>query len=106
MEKAPQEGGRLGKFARWLSKPAAASIRMPALPWFLNLLRAGRKRVRDRDDAEDNLAKLLNVVWDRDQLALRASSDAFAAFRGLLAWLVERQNALGLELQGRIGGLS
>jgi len=107
MEKAPQDGRRLGKFAGWLSKPAAASIRLRVLPWFLEQFVVGKKRDRDRDnDAPDNVARLLNVVWDRDQVALRASSQAFAAFRGLLAWLVERQNSLGLELQGRIGGLS
>lgn len=107
MEKAPQDGRRLGKFAGWLSKPAAASIRLRVLPWFLEQFRVGKKRGRDReDDAPDNVARLLNVVWDQDQVALRASNQAFSAFRGLLAWLVERQNSLGLELQGRIGGLS
>jgi hypothetical protein len=52
------------------------------------------------------LAKLLNLVWDQDQSSLHTSSESFAAFRGLLARLVERQNSLALELQGRIGGLA
>ncbi len=60
--------------------------------------------IRD-DDAEADLAKLLHVLWDQDQARLRATGEAFAAFRGLLAWLVERQHAPGLERQGRIGGL-
>lgn len=107
MEKAPQEGRRLGKFARWLSKSAAALIRLRALPWFLGQLQAKKERSRYReDDVEDDLAKLLNVVWEQDQSPLRATNEAFAAFRGLLAWLVQRQNSLGLELQGRIGGLA
>jgi hypothetical protein len=77
------------------------------LPWLLDQLGVDKKRERDRDDdARDNVAKLLNVMWDSDQTALRASSQAFAAFRGLLACLVEHQNSLGLELQGRIGGLA
>jgi hypothetical protein len=107
MENAPQEGKRLGKFASWLSKPAAAPIRLRVLPWFVAQVRPGEERSVCRDDdVEDELAKLLNVVWDQDQLSLRASSEPFAAFRGLLAWLVECQNSLGLELQGRIGGLT
>lgn len=101
MEKAPQEGRRLGRFARWLSGPAATSIRLRVLPWFLGQLQAYRD-----DDSVDDLAKLLNVAWDQDQNPLRASGESFAAFRGLLAWLVERQNSLGLELQGRLGGLT
>lgn len=107
MENAPKEGSRLGKFARWLSKAAAAPIRLRVLPWFVAQLQPGEERsVYRDDDVEDDLAKLLNVVWDQDQRSLRASSEPFVAFRGLLAWLVERQNSLGLELQGRIGGLA
>lgn len=107
MEKAPQDGRRLAKFARWLSKPAAAAIRLRTLAWFLRLLQVEEERSLYRDeDADDDLAKLLNVVWDQDQSGLRAASESFSAFRGLLAWLVERQNSLGLELQGRIGGLT
>jgi hypothetical protein len=107
MEKAPQRGRRLGRFARWLSSPPAAAIRLRTLGWFLGLLQVDEERaVWHDEDADDDLAKLLNVVWDRDQIALRSTSESFAAFRGLLAWLVERQNALGLELQGRIGGLA
>lgn len=106
MEKAPQEGRRLGKFAHWLSKAAAASVRLRVLPWFVAQLQSGKERSVYGDfDAEDSLAKLLNVVWDHDQLPLRASDESFSAFRRLLTWLVERQNSLGLELQGRIGGL-
>lgn len=107
MEKAPLNGRRLGKFARWLSRPAAAAIRLRTLAWFLERLQADENRSVYRDeDADDDLAKLLNVVWDQDQSRLRAASESFAAFRSLLAWLVERQNSLGLEIQGRIGGLA
>lgn len=107
MENAPQEGRRLGKFARWLAKSAAAPIRLRVLPWFAAQLQSGKERPVYRDeDAEDDLARLLNVVWDQEQSSLRATSEPFAAFRGLLAWLVERQNDRGLELQGRIGGLA
>lgn len=107
MEKAPQDGRRLGRFARWLSRNSAASIRLRALPWFLGRLQADEERGVYRDkDAEDDLAKLLNVLWDQDQNRLRSTTESFAAFRGLLAWLIERQNSLGLELQGRIGGLA
>lgn len=107
MENAPQEGRRLGRFARWLSTPAAAPIRLDTLSWFRGRLQAdvGHSYWRD-EHTENDLAKLLNAVWDQDQHRLHSAPDAFAAFRGLLAWLVERQNARGLELQGRIGGLA
>lgn len=106
MDKAPQTGRRLGKFARWLSTPAGTSIRLRVLPWFVAQLQPEKQRTMHRsDDVQDDLAKLLNTVWDQDQLQLRASSESFSAFRGLLAWLVECQNSFGLELQGRIGGL-
>jgi hypothetical protein len=104
MEKVRREARRLAKFAGWLSKPPAAKIRLLTLPWFRNVLTDEKRSAYRDDDIEDDLAKLLNVVWEQDQVALRATSEAFAAFRGLLAWLVGRQNASGLELQGRIGG--
>ncbi len=107
MRTAPRDGRRLGRFAGWLSKPAAADIRLGTLAWFLECVRADKVRSAYRDeDPDDALAKLLNVVWEQDQNQLRANADSFAAFRGLLAWLVERQNALGMDLQGRIGGLT
>ena len=106
MENVPLEGRRLGNFAMWLRRPAAAPIRLRTLPWMLGRVRVDKERALYYvEEAEDPIAKLLNVVWDQDQNSLRAATEAFAAFRGLLAWLVERQNALGLELFGRIGGL-
>lgn len=107
MDKAPQAASRLAKFARWLSTPAAPAIRLRTLPWFLERLRTDEEHFIYPDNkADDDLAKLLNVIWDFDQAPLRARPESFAAFRGLLAWLAERQNSLGLELQGRIGGLA
>jgi len=107
MDKAPQDGRRLAKFARWLSKAAATSIRLRVLTWFVAELQRLKYRSVNRDgDVDEELAKLLNVIWDEDQTFLRATGEAFVAFRGLLTWLVERQNSLGLELQGRIGGLA
>jgi len=107
MDKAPQQGRRLGRFARWLSRSAAATIRLDTLAWFLGLLQVDETRSVYRDeDAEGGVAELLNVVWDQDQNRLRSALKSFDAFRGLLAWLIERQNTLGLELQGRIAGLA
>jgi hypothetical protein len=107
MENVPLEGRRLGKFARWLATPPAVDIRLRTLAWFLKKLQSNEKeRTYGKKDVDDDLAKLLNVVWDQDQQQLRASSESLAAFRGLLVGLVERQNSLGLELQGRIGGLA
>jgi len=107
MNEAPQDGWRLQKFARWLSNPAAATIRLRPLPWLLSLLRADKERgVHRVEEAEDDVAKLLNVVWAQDENRLRAAPESFTAFRGLLVWLVGRQTTLGLELQGRLGGLA
>jgi hypothetical protein len=107
MDKAPQDGRRLAKFARWLSKAAAASIRLRVLTWFASELQYWKDRSANRDgNVDEELAKLLNVIWDKDQPLLRATEEAFAAFRELLTWLVERQNSMGLELQGRIGRLA
>lgn len=107
MEQVPLEVRRLGKFARWLATPPAVDIRLRTLAWFLKKLQSEEEQPTYREkDVDDDLAKLLNMVWDHDQQRLRASSESFAAFRGLLAGLVERQNSLGLELQGRIGGLA
>lgn len=107
MDRVPLDGRRLGKFARWLSTPPALHVRLRTLEWFLKKLRPEEPRTPYREeDAAEDLAKLLNVVWDQDQNPLRASKEAFVAFRGILAWLVERQNAAGFQLQGRIGGLA
>lgn len=107
MEKVPIEGRRLGKFARWLATPPAVGIRLRTLEWFLKNLQPDEDQSTYREnEVADEIAKLLNVVWERNQHQLRASSESFAAFLGLLAWLVQRQNSLGLELQGRIGGLA
>jgi hypothetical protein len=102
MVKAPQNAERLGKFARWLAKPAAGQVRLQTLMWFQEHLQADEESSAYLDD---DFAKLLNVIWEQDQIKLRAMSESFAAFQGLLAWLVVRQNSLGMELQGRIGGL-
>ncbi len=106
MDKVPVDGQRLENLAMWLGRPAATPIRLNTLPWILARVRGDEKRtLRDADEAEDAIAKLLSVVWE-DQNSLRSAPDAFTAFRGLLAWLGDRQNALGLELFGRIGGLA
>jgi hypothetical protein len=107
MERAPREDRRIGRFARWLSSGATARIRLRGLPWFVAQLEPGEEGslLYWDDKADDALARLLNVVWSQDEGSLRASNEAFAAFRRLLAWLIECQNPLGLELGGRIGGL-
>jgi hypothetical protein len=106
MEKVPLEGRRLGNFAMWLCRPAAAPIRLRTLPWILGRARVNEERALHHvEEAEDAIANLLNVVWDQDEMSVRADTTAFAAFKALLAWLGARQNALGLELLGRIGGL-
>ncbi len=106
MTRVKPRGRRVKNFAYWLSRPAAVSVRFRALKWLLGVVRSQEKD-DDRGAAEtaDALANLLNVVWDADEARLRADEGAFEAFRGLLGWLVDRQNVRGLELLGRIGSL-
>ena len=103
MDQAPRYGRRIGTFARWLAGPAAAAVRLKALPWLYEHRRACEKRA---GDALDEIGKLLSAIWDQDETRLRATPDSFTAFRRLLTWLVHHQNVYGLELQGRIGGLA
>lgn len=106
MDKVPKNGRRLAYFANWLGRPAASSMRLRSLRWFLSLLRVQGRGLRDADEADDALAALLNVVWWEDEQRLRRDRPGFDAFRGLLGWLTDRQNAHGLELLGRIGSLA
>jgi hypothetical protein len=107
MDKVPMEGRRLAGFASWLARPPAAPLRFVALSWLLGIVRVEKEReLRDIDEAEDGIASLLNVVWAEQENDLRADRTAFQTFRSLLGWLADRQNALGLELLGRLGGLS
>jgi hypothetical protein len=106
MEKVPLNGSRLSGFAAWLCRPSAAPIRLRTLAWILGRVRVDeRHQPRDVEVAEDAIAALLNLVWAEEQASLRADAEAFGAFRGLLSWLGDRQNHLGLELLGRIGSL-
>jgi hypothetical protein len=103
------EARRLSYVAGWLSRGAAAPVRLRFLAWFAGVLHPNASRqLRDSDidEVADALAGLLNVVWSNDQDRLRGDQTAFDAFRALLAWLVDRQNEHGMELAGRIGGLA
>jgi hypothetical protein len=106
MEKVPLDGRRLRNFATWLCCPAAEPIRLRSLHWILGRVRVDEEHALYHvEEAEDAIAHLMNVVWDKDETSLHAAPEAFSAFRGLLAWLGDRQNALGLELLGRIESL-
>ena len=103
------EGRRLSYVAHWLSRAVAAPLRLRSLAWFSGVLRSpsvSRWRDSDIDEVAPALAGLLNVVWSTDQERLRGDQAAFTAFRGVLAWLVDRQDEGGMELAGRIGGLA
>jgi hypothetical protein len=106
MTKVPKTARRLAYFANWLGRPAASSVRPRSLSWFLGQLSVDGRELRDVDEAADAIAGLLNVVWWEDEQRLRRDRPAFEAFRGLLGWLADRQNAHGLELLGRIGSLA
>jgi hypothetical protein len=107
MDKVPIHGRRLASFATWLARPAASSMRLRSLVWFLNRLRVEpKKEIRDLNEAADAVATLLSIIWTEDQQRLRSEPQAFETFRGLLGWLGDRQNSRGLELLGRIGKLA
>ena len=63
------------------------------------------ERVIDWESAAEPVASLLNIVWRQDESRLRQNAKAFTAFQNLLRWLADRQNALALELVGRLGRL-
>ena len=107
MEKVPVDGRRLAGFASWLARPAGTPLRFAALAWLVGLVRVPEhSELRDVEEAEDAIASLLNVVWAEQESGLRGDQGAFQAFRGLLGWLGDRQNRLGLELLGRLGSLA
>jgi hypothetical protein len=85
------------------------SVAQRSLTWFSDVLRSpsvSRWRDSEIDEVAPALAGLLNIDWSKDQERLRGDQTAFAAFRAVLAWLVDRQDEGGMELAGRIGGLS
>ena len=107
MDMVPLDGRRLGRFASWLSRPPASPVRLRSLQWILSHLRVDeRHELRNLKEAEDTIATLLNAVWSAEEVQLRADEQAFGAWRGLLTWLGDRQNKLGLEMLGRIGNLA
>ena len=96
----------LAAFAAWLEKEAADPVRLLGLIWLDRaLIGDDTKRISNRTSAEEPVASLLHVVWQKDEARLRRNSDAFAAFQRLLRWLTDRQNALALELVRMVGHL-
>jgi hypothetical protein len=82
-------------------------MRLRTLPWFARVMIVDEEHeIYDAEEGQDAVARLLNAIWNEDQAALRRDTSAFPAFQGLLRWLVEQQNSLGLELAGRLGGLA
>ncbi len=84
---------------------ARLSRKTPGRPGVSEEITEGSGRTREGESAEDAVASLLQEVWRKDETRLRGDSEAFAAFRSLLRWLVARQNSLALDLAGAIGGL-
>lgn len=107
MSHAGRFGGHLAFFASWLQLDAADPVRLPGLVWLAGALPPGQAdRLYYHEVAEDPVATLLNLIWKKDEPRLRQHVEAFSAFRRLLRWLAEQQNALALDLVGRLGGLS
>jgi hypothetical protein len=107
MEKVPMQGRRLAAFSSWLARSPAKPLRLPGLQWIAGLVRVDKEHeLWDVEEAEDAVARLLNVVWAEQEGDLRAEPASFQAFRTLLGWLGEQQNRLGLELLGRLGSLT
>ena len=99
-------GRHLATFARWMELDAAEPVRLPGVVWLERaLISDAAERVIDRESAAESVASLLNIVWRQDESRLRRDATAFAAFRSLLQWLVDQQNAIALDLIGRLGGL-
>ncbi len=96
----------LAAFAVWLEKDAADPIRLPGLIWLDSTLTGGNTNgIHNQASADDAVASLLHVVWQKDESRLRLDSESFAAFQRLLRWLTDRQNRLALELVRVVGRL-
>jgi len=99
-------GRHLTAFAHWLKLAAAEPVRLSGVMWLDRaLVGDGAERVIYWESAAEPVASLLNIVWRQDESRLRQNAAAFTAFRNLLRWLADRQNAIALDLVGRLGGL-
>lgn len=97
----------MAALAAWLEKEAADPVRLRGLVWLYRVLIGGdTKKLGSHASAQDPVASLLHVAWQKDESRIREDFEAFAAFRGLLRWLTDQQNPVALELLGRLGGLS
>jgi hypothetical protein len=106
MQQVQLNAQRIATFASWLARPPATLLRLDALQWFRGIVADDSPhRLRNLEETEDDIAKLLNVVWAEEETQLRSDPKAFEAFKFLLGWLGGRQNQFGLELLGRIGNL-
>ena len=99
-------GRHLNAFASWLGQDAAEPIRLIGLVWLDRVLNPeSDKGIYDRSSAENAVASLLSITWQKDELRLRRDVTAFSAFRRLLRWLVDLQNTVALELLRVLGNL-
>ena len=93
-------------FARFLERPAAEPILLRGLLWLERAICDPGRSSNEHERWADAVGSLLNVVWTQHEARLRTDQEAFAAFRNLLRHLADRQHAVALELQGRIGALA
>jgi len=106
MARGRASGRHIAALAAWLEKEAADPVRLHGLVWLYRVLTGGdTKKRKIHQSAQDPVACLLHVVWQKDESRIRGDLEAFAAFRGLLRWLTDQQNPVALELVGRLGGL-
>ena len=93
------------RFARWLKKPVAESIRLQGLIWLKEVVEKDKNyRLLEEKSLTENLASLLNIIWDSNRTQLYQEPSFFETFKYLLYLLTERQNKIALELAKIITG--
>jgi hypothetical protein len=97
---------QLAALAVWLRQDVADSIRIELImEVYAAMKRTNLFAISPRDDSGNAIASLLHTVWEKDAISLRTNEVALVSFKGLLRWLVDRQNPVALELARQVGSL-
>lgn len=106
LEKVGRDSRQRRAFARWLTNPAASSIRLSLLPDLKRAIESNPARRPDDQRAEgDAITALLQLLWEEHEPGLREHCEAMGAFQGILQRLTAQQHPQALHLQGQLGRL-
>ena len=89
-------------FVVWLRLPAAEPLRLPAVRWLLPVANDADDYWWDDERLTETLAEVLDQSWRDDHEMIAADAHLYREFRELVALLVQRQNAIAMDLQDRM----